>query len=398
MLTLGSGEFRMLATLLTGWQLIGKTLKGVTADRWLNAGVGLAKTRFPERRQTEMNSESKAVLSGENSRRGFLQKIGVLAAASGMAARAEPPQPATQPPPMPMVRFGKHMVSRLIMGTNPSVGISHLSRMIDEEMTAWHTPERLVKIWKHCEELGINCMEQAEDRVARYNAEHGGKMLFSCTSEVELAKDGSWLDPKPSIKATAALGPIAIHYPGWGESGSDAMWRKGRLNKVREWCRIVRDTGVLVAVNSHRPEVFKEIESQDWDVDFYQTCLYKFGRTKAEWEKSFASNPEMIPAEFGHSREGSSPHYGGEISFVRGDPPEMYKVIKQTRKPCWVYKILAAGRLCENQEFVEAAFREVFANIKPTDAVVVGMYDKYIDQYAMDAEYVRRYGSNTGVS
>jgi hypothetical protein len=76
----------------------------------------------------------------------------------------------------------------------------------------------------------------------------------------------------------------------------------------------------------------------------------------------------------------------------------MYKVIKQTGKPCWVYKILAAGRLCETQAFVEAAFKEVFANIKPTDAVVVGMYDKHIDQYAMNAEYVRRYGSNPGVS
>jgi hypothetical protein len=355
-----------------------------------------------------VDSKSKPNLTGENSRRDFLQKIGSLAVVSSFAAdasahqpairRPEAQQPATQQSSMPMVRFGKHMVSRLIMGTNPADGISHLSQMIDEEMTAWHTPDRLVQIWKHCEELGINCMEQAEDRVAKYNAEHGGKMLFSCTNEVELGKDGSWIDPTPSIKATAALGPIAIHHPGWGESGTDAMWRKGQLNKVRDWCKIVRDTGVMVAINSHRPEVFMEIESQDWGVDFYQTCLYKFGRTKAEWGKAFASNPEMVPAEIGHSREGSSPHYGGEISFVRGDPPEMFKVIKQTRKPCWVYKILAAGRLCETQEFVEATFKEVFANIKPTDAVVVGMYDKYIDQYAMNAEYVRRYGSNTGIS
>ena len=56
----------------------------------------------------------------------------------------------------------------------------------------------------------------------------------------------------------AALGPIGIHHPGWGETGTDAMWRKGQLNKVREWCKIVRDTGVLVAVTSHRPEVFME--------------------------------------------------------------------------------------------------------------------------------------------
>ena len=78
---------------------------------------------------------------------------------------------------------------------------------------------------------------------------------------------------------------------------------------------------------------------------------------------------------------------------MRGDPAEMYKVIKQTRKPCFVYKILASGRLCEKPEFVEAAFKECFANIKPSDAVVVGMYDKHIDQYAINAEYVRRFSA-----
>ena len=100
-----------------------------------------------------MSPESKPNLSGENSRRDFLQKIGVLAAASGLAAHAAPQEPPVQQPPMPMVRIGKHMVSRLVMGTNPSVGISHLSQMIDVEMSAWHTPERMVQIWKHCEEL-----------------------------------------------------------------------------------------------------------------------------------------------------------------------------------------------------------------------------------------------------
>jgi hypothetical protein len=82
---------------------------------------------------------------------------------------------------------------------------------------------------------------------------------------------------------------------------------------------------------------------------------------------------------------------------VRGDPAEMYQVIQQTKKPCFVYKLLASGRLCEQPEFVEAAFKEAFANIKPTDALVVGMYNKHIDQYAINAGYVRKYGSNSGV-
>ena len=78
-----------------------------------------------------------------------------------------------------------------------------------------------------------------------------------------------------------------------------------------------------------------------------------------------------------------------------GDPPEMNKVIKQTKKPCFAYKLLASGRLCQKPEFVEAAFKECFANIKPSDALVVGRFNKHEDQYSIKAKYVRRFGSNT---
>ena len=60
-----------------------------------------------------------------------------------------------------------------------------------------------------------------------------------------------------------------------------------------------------------------------------------------------------------------------------------------------MYMILASGRLCEKQEIVEATFKECLATVKPTDAVVVGMYDRHIDLYVINAEYVRRFGSNT---
>lgn len=337
-----------------------------------------------------MNSESQMKPVADNSRRDFLQKMGTLAAASSAVAQAAPQQT------MPMVKFGKHSVSRLIVGSNTLGNLSHLSVMIDVEMKAWHTPERYVEIFKHCEELGINCNESGR-RIPKYNEEHGGKMLFTLRGSAKLGtetQDRPWVHPKEIAKQ----GPIGIHHQGAGENGTDAWWRKGQLNAVREYCKMVRDTGVLVAVTSHRPEVFMEIESQNWDVDYYMTCLYKYGRTPAEWEKSFAANPGMAPAELYHSREGTSEHYGGETAFVRGDPAEMFKVIKQTRKPCFVFKLLASGRLCEKPEFVEQTFKTCFENIKPTDAVVVGMYNKHMDQYAINAELVRRYGSNTGIS
>jgi hypothetical protein len=70
----------------------------------------------------------------------------------------------------------------------------------------------------------------------------------------------------------------------------------------------------------------------------------------------------------------------------------MFAVMRQTGKPCLAFKILAAGRLCDRQEWVEAAFAATFRQIKPNDAVIVGMYPEYEDQVALNAAYVRRFG------
>jgi hypothetical protein len=51
----------------------------------------------------------------------------------------------------------------------------------------------------------------------------------------------------------------------------------------------------------------------------------------------------------------------------------------QCGKP-FAFKILGAGRRCESSETVKAAFKETFDNIKPIDAVVVGMFPKNKDQ------------------
>jgi hypothetical protein len=81
--------------------------------------------------------------------------------------------------------------------------------------------------------------------------------------------------------------------------------------------------------------------------------------------------------------------------FVSGDPARMYKMIRQTKKPCLAFKILAAGRRCEEVKHVEEAFQEAFANLKSTDAVIVGMYPRYTDQVKENAEYVRQFGSRS---
>ena len=359
-----------------------------------------------------MNSKPKLGSAGVKSRRDFIQKIGTAAAASSLAASAsaaqQPPAPRRAPEtwpepgplskqPMPTMRLGKHQVGRLILGIN-GIG-SHFSEVLRRTYSAWNTPEQQMKVFKHCEELGINLRIQTRDQINQYNKEHGGKLLFSSQGSYSRFPTGEVRDPTKIIKDMAALGPIAIHY---SAAGADDIWRRGEFNKVREWCKIVRDTGCLVGVNGHLPEAFMKMEDEGWDVDFYMPGLYIFGRTQAEWEKIYQSNPDMAPVAVGEPpTEGDSQFYGGQSVWVRGDPAKMLKVIKQVKKPCIVFKLLASGNLMANaqpklqQQIVEARFKYVFENIKSTDGVVVAMWNKYEDQYALNKEYVIKYGGSS---
>jgi hypothetical protein len=107
------------------------------------------------------------------------------------------------------------------------------------------------------------------------------------------------------------------------------------------------------------------------------TCVYERIRSAAELEKLLGQAP--IPV--------------GEV-YLPLDPPRMCKMIQQTKRTCLAFKILAAGRLSQKKDALEEAFRSTFANIKPGDAVIVGIYDKFSDQPAENAALVRRFGAS----
>ena len=67
----------------------------------------------------------------------------------------------------------------------------------------------------------------------------------------------------------------------------------------------------------------------------------------------------------------------------------MFKAIQGTKKPCLAYKVLAAGRRIGSPAEVRRCFEEAFAGIKPTDAVIVGMYQQFGDQVGENAAIVR---------
>ncbi len=307
-----------------------------------------------------------------NTRRTFLRSAALTAGFAGAASPlvAQPPggqSPVASVPDseikVPMVKFGKVEISRLIVGTNPFYGYAHYNQLLTNIMRDWYTQEKVIEVLKQCETYGINAsnyahLGRAHSDWTRYQAE-GGKMHVIAQATTE--------DPADLVNAVKPLGAWVQ-----GER-TDNAFRAGKLNTIRDYCKKLRDLGVtMVGVGSHIPEVLAMVEEQGWEVDFYAGCVYNRRRTPDELRKLLGGELPEMPAEV----------------YLQDDPPRMYKVFRQTKKPCVAFKILAAGR-ARNPE---AAFKLAFESIKPGDLVAVGMFPRIKDEVKENAYWATRYG------
>jgi hypothetical protein len=299
-------------------------------------------------------------------RREFLKVAGAIPAAlaaagvgvEGFAGDASTGDSAK----MPHIMLGKHSVSRLIVGCHDIDAGSHLGPLHNRAAREYYTPEQAVKTLQRCEQVGINAWQGHErgTLLGIYNRlrKAGGKMhLIGLTHGEE--------DVRPFAKIE---GLIALGHHG---EVTDRLFKQGKLDVIEDCLKRIRDTGLLVGVSTHMPDVVDAIESKGWDLDYYQTCVYERHRSAAELQRLLGHVPLPV----------------GEV-FLQSDPPRMFKAIQKTKRPCLAFKILAAGRRLD----VEQAFRETFAGIKPIDAVIVGIYDRYSDQAGQNAALARRFG------
>ncbi|HYK87998.1 MAG TPA: aldo/keto reductase [Acidobacteriota bacterium] len=307
-----------------------------------------------------MNHEKNSV-----SRRRFLHSAAAVGA--GIAFAGNIPASQKTPATLPKVKFGKADITRLIIGSNPFYGYSHFNNVLDRTMREWYTQEHKMEVLHRCEQFGINTWQlhfndQPVEDFKRYRDE-GGKMNLILLADFALMKDLTLLP-----KVVKEMAPLGIGHHG---NRTDERFRNGEMGKVREFLKAVRDTGVMVGLSAHNPEVFDMVESQGWDIDYYQTCLYRVSRTPEEARKVLGEAPV------------------GEI-YLERDPERMCKVIRQTKKPCLAFKVLGAGRSISSPQTVEAAFRFALTNIKPTDAIIVGMFPRYKDEVRENTELVRQ--------
>jgi hypothetical protein len=256
----------------------------------------------------------------------------------------------------PVVKLGPHSVSRLIVGGNPVSANSHLSSKISREMLDYFTAASVKKLLSECEQAGINTWQSRGDRhIMRLLHEYrldGGRIQWIAQTASEFA------DIPRNIRDIASLKPVGIYHHG---SQTDKFWAAGKIEQAREMLKVMRQAGVQVGLGTHIPEVIDYVESRDWDLDFYMTCVYNLSRSREEAER-LAGRP--IADEF----------------FWDPDREKMLERVRRTSKPCLIFKVYGASRKCGSPEQMLEALRLAFHYAKPSDCVVIGMFPKYSEQ------------------
>jgi hypothetical protein len=296
----------------------------------------------------------------DSTRRQFLAASAMASSAMSAASTVDPAAS------LPTVKFQGKDITRLIIGSNPFYGYSHTNSLLDRFMREYMTQDQRIQILKSAERAGINTWQvhYNDPTIAdwkRYRDE-GGTMNVLLLADFELMKNWKLL---PEV---AKMKPIGIGHHG---NRTDERFRAGQMNIVHDFVNAVHDAGVPAGVSMHNPAVLAWIEEHGWNVDYYMTCLYRVSRTADETRDEFGEAPL------------------GE-AFMERDPERMTAAVRSTKKTCFAFKLLGAGRNTGRPERVEAAFRFALTNIKPQDAVIVGMCPRFTDEVGENAALVRK--------
>jgi len=244
---------------------------------------------------------------------------------------------------LPRIAVGELEVSRLIVGGNPFSAISHQTAERDKEMRDYYTTERIKQTLRECEDAGINTFcGRADNHVMRLLNEYwneGGRIQWLAQTAPER------LSLEQNIRQAARAGAKAIYIQG---GTVDQAMEDALLEELREPLELIHSLGCVAGIAGHNPETHRTAEEIGLPTDLHMVCFYNLTGRRGKIDVADPS-------------EGYHPD----------DPAKAAEVIQELPKPCFAYKVLAAGRRNPREALAYA-----FENIKPTDAVVVGVYTK----------------------
>ncbi len=238
---------------------------------------------------------------------------------------------------LPTISIASHSVTRLIIGGNPYSGISHSSAAASKAMIDYYTTQQIIADLRQAEENGINTvLARADKHIMRVLNEYwnaGGTIQWIA----QTPKDTEYANLNEYLQIIARYKPIAIYHHG---GTTDKLYVEGRLGSLHENLKRIRDLGCAVGIGTHDPLVLKHCYTEGFDVDFYVCALYN--------------------------------HTKHRELYLPDDRFAAFAAIKAVPIPIIAIKVLAAGR---NEP--HDAFQLALENIKPTDAMAVGMYTQF---------------------
>jgi len=271
------------------------------------------------------------------------------------------------------VDFFGNKVTRLLIGDNPFVGNSYIKEIYtSDEMNDYYTADNCVRALFEAEANGINTYLALANpfilKMIRQFRNEGGKLniIFQTYPPMDL---------EVQLRLMMVCNPIGIYHQG---STFDLMTEENRMDEIHSRLKMIRSMGVKTGFATHVPETVMRSEQEKWDIDFYMTCLYNSRRQLRGQQSGFITGKQK------------------EVVFYKGDQYLMFDAIKKTSKPCIAFKIFAGGQIFigksdeEVPKIAEAAIKEAYENIKPSDVICLGVFQKKKNQIKENADMVKR--------
>ena len=232
----------------------------------------------------------------------------------------------------PKSRIGGIEISRLVIGSNPFGGFSHISAARDKWLRKYFTVERICEVLEACTARGLNAfvsgavpkfheaMKMQEDKTGRKihwfcTPGGGGEAGATIEQEIDWASkhDVDFIMPHPCWT------DLHIHPEENEITGFDDIIKQ------------VRDLGMIPGVSTHRSETVVICDTRPYDVEVYIQIFNVAGF--------------LMPVE----------------------TDWMTRVVQNAEKPVLCIKPLAAGRVLP-----PTGLKWTFDNCKPVDVVACG--------------------------
>lgn len=238
------------------------------------------------------------------------------------------------------IDIGGVLVSRLAAGSNPISGFSHASSGRTQAMLDYFTCENTKRFFRACEDAGVNTVVARIDnfimRTLREYWSEGGRIQWMAQTAPEHR------DPLQNIAQAARAGACAVFVHG-GAVGR--LFAAKKSAEVRAQLEHIRGLGLPAGMAAHRPEYLLEAQEGGFPVNFFNVCLYNVD--------GYQGNQGEEPREL----------------FDDADRAHALATMRRLERPCFAYKVLAAGRKSPAE-----GLRDVAPALRRSDGVILGMF------------------------